>query len=107
MVIAAEPAEDYDELPSSNPLPPPPPRLSDREKRDRERQSSKDNGHGDGGGRLENLSNADFRRMVMETPRRGDEQHGRDKSRRNKKVEEEEGDGEKRAQRKFRPKPKE
>jgi hypothetical protein len=55
--------ENDDQLmPISNPLPPPP-RPQDKQRRE----------NANGAAALQNLSNADFRKMVMETPRRGEE----------------------------------
>ncbi|CAK9864298.1 unnamed protein product [Sphagnum jensenii] len=89
--------ENDDQLmPISNPLPPPP-RPQDKQRCE----------NANGGAALQNLSNADFRKMVMETPRRGEEK-SKDRPRsRAKRGEDEEVDGEKRAHRKFRPKLKE
>lgn len=88
--------DDLDDKPISNPLPPPP-RPPNRDRKDRPSN----------GDRSENLSNADFRRMVMETPRKVEEPHQKDRSRsRVKRVDEDEGEGDKRNQRKFRIKPK-
>lgn len=105
MGIAVDSVDDYNEsMPMSNPLPPPP-RPSRSSNRDSNGSSS----------RGENLSNADFRRMVMETPRRSDEPHHKDRSRSRVKRadDDDEGDAEKRnhnhshSQKKYRPKPKE
>ncbi|XP_024515176.1 suppressor of mec-8 and unc-52 protein homolog 2 [Selaginella moellendorffii] len=77
------------ETPTSNPLPPPPRRRND----------------GGSSSRQENLSNADFRRMVMETPRRAPPDESSKDQRPKKKNADESA---KRPARKFRPpKPKE
>ncbi|KAI5064939.1 hypothetical protein GOP47_0019634 [Adiantum capillus-veneris] len=88
--------------PVSNPLPPPP---------RPPRSSSNNNGSS---ARAENLSNADFRRMVMETPRRSEETpHHKDRSRNRGKRADDDDDaetdrrGHNHSSRKHRPKPKE
>ena len=53
-------SDEDDDYMASNPLPPPPPR-----------QKSAGDSTSKGGQARENLSNQDFRRMVLETPRRG------------------------------------
>ncbi|KAH9317338.1 hypothetical protein KI387_019107, partial [Taxus chinensis] len=84
-----------DEVPSSNPLPPPP-RPSNK----------KDHHHASNG--AGNLSNADFRRIVLETPRRADEHSKeRPRGRSNKRADEEDGEGERHSHKKHKPKPKE
>eukprot|EP01018_Ginkgo_biloba_P012246 Gb_08082 [translate_table: standard] len=93
--------EDEDELPSSNPLPPPPrPSHKDRERKDH--HSNNVDGLG-----MSNLSNADFRRMVMETPRRVEE-HSKERPRgRVKRLDDEDGEAERQSHRKHKPKSKE
>lgn len=91
-----------DQVPISNPLPPPPrppPKDKDKDKRD---QSSNSASHAFG-----NLSNADFRRMVMETPRRAEENSKERPRGRTKRVEDEDGEGDRAANRRNKPKPKE
>lgn len=56
--------EEMDDMPISNPLPPPP-----RPQGKNNRRESLDAA----AARAENLSNADFRKMVMDTPRRGED----------------------------------
>lgn len=66
MGIAVGSEDEMEDMPISNPLPPPPrPQGKDRRDRDRSKEEAAD--------RAENLSNADFRKMVMDTPRRGEE----------------------------------
>lgn len=69
------------EAATSNPLPPPP-RPGRRSSLDDEDADQKEAAVT----RLENLSNADFKRMVMETPRRNDERPGKDRARRSASV---------------------
>lgn len=84
-----------DDVPSSNPLPPPP-RPSHK----------KDHHHASNG--AANLSNADFRRIVLETPRRADEHSKeRPRGRSTRRTDEEDAEGEKQSHKKHKPKPKE
>ncbi|KAG6551798.1 hypothetical protein Mapa_006615 [Marchantia paleacea] len=101
MGMAVEMEDEYEEeMPISNPLPPPPRPGGGKDRRDQYDD-------GDVDGRPANLSNADFRRMVMETPRKGDEK-GKDKPRsRIKRLEVGEEDDDKKNQRKFKLKTKE
>ncbi|CAM6089290.1 unnamed protein product [Calypogeia fissa] len=105
MALETEEDEYGEEMPISNPLPPPP-RAGVGGKDRRDRDYGQENG--DGAERAANLSNADFRKMVMETPRKGDEK-GKDKPRSRIKRVEAAGDEEddRRNQRKFKTKPKE
>jgi len=94
-----------EQVPISNPLPPPPrpPPTKDKDRdRDKRDQSSNSSSHG-----LGNLSNADFRRMVMETPRRVEENSKERPRGRTKRADEEDGEGERSANRRNKPKPKE
>lgn len=75
MALETEEDEYGEEMPISNPLPPAPRSGGGKDRRDRDHD--KENGDG----RAANLSNADFRKMVMETNRKGDDK-GKDKSRR-------------------------
>ncbi|KAL3679540.1 hypothetical protein R1sor_022496 [Riccia sorocarpa] len=102
MGMAVDMEDEYEEdMPISNPLPPPERPGGGRDGREHPY------GDGDAESRPANLSNDDFRRMVMETPRKGDER-GRDKPRsRNKRLEVGEEEEDRRNQRKFKPKLKE
>lgn len=64
MGIQVDSDNEVDEMPISNPLPPPP-RPHEKDKRNKESAEAP----------AENLSNADFRKMVMDTPRRGDDKN--------------------------------
>ncbi|KAL2613448.1 hypothetical protein R1flu_025140 [Riccia fluitans] len=102
MTMAVDMEDEYEEdMPISNPMPPPSRPGGGRDGREDQY------GDGDAEIRPANLSNEDFRRMVMETPRKGDER-GRDKPRsRSKRLEVGEEEDDKRNQRKFKPKLKE
>ncbi|GBG86270.1 hypothetical protein CBR_g41264 [Chara braunii] len=103
-------SEDQEEgVTASNPLPPPPRPPGSRTRAvDREDKEGGAAGVHDTPPKFGNLSNDDFRRMVMDTPRKGGDERSKQKSSRSKRGEDEPDDSpEKRAQRKVWPKPKE
>lgn len=64
MGVAVGSEDEMDDMPISNPLPPPPRPQGKNGRRESAEAAA---------ARAENLSNADFRKMVMDTPRRGEE----------------------------------
>lgn len=64
MGVAVGSEDEMDDMPTSNPLPPPPRPQGKNGRRESAEAAA---------ARAENLSNADFRKMVMDTPRRGED----------------------------------